>query len=207
MKPRCLNALQFKNKPCSYLSIMSVKYKHSDVYSMYFCTFTCYKWMHLFSLTNGYDLVYNWFNVLKEHKIAVVGYVVMPNHVHCILYFPDAGFSLNKILSNGKRFMAYGLVDKLEKAKDVNTLAVLKDGLTERERKKKQLHKVFKDSFDGKPIFSEKFLLQKLNYIHYNPVSGKWKLAEDFVSYEHSSASFYEDGIARHFIPKHYKDL
>ncbi|MDQ6845520.1 MAG: hypothetical protein M3Z92_14425 [Bacteroidota bacterium] len=38
------------------------------------------------------------------------------------------------------------------------------------------------------------------------------KLAKDpiaigFVSYEHSSASFYEDGIARHFIPKHYKDL
>jgi hypothetical protein len=80
-------------------------------------------------------------------------------------------------------------------------LAVLKDGLTERERNKKQLHKVFKDSFDGKPIFSERFLLQKLNYIHYNPVSGKWKLAKDFVSYEDSSVSFYENGIARHFIP------
>ncbi len=48
---------------------------------------------------------------------------------------------------------------------------------------------------------------EKLNYIHHNPVTGKWKLAKDFVSYEHSSASFYEDGIARHFIPKHYKDL
>ncbi len=85
--------------------------------------------------------------------------------------------------------------------------AILKNELTERERKKKQLHKVFKDSFDGKPIFSEKFLLQKLNYIHHNPVSGKWKLAKDFVSYEHSSASFYEDGIVRHFMLKHYKDL
>ncbi len=163
--------------------------------------------MNLFSLTNGYDLVYNWFNVLNDDKIEVVGYVVMPNHVHCILYFPDAGFNLNKILANGKRFMAYGLVDKLEKANDANTLAILKGGLTEREIKKKQLHKVFKDSFDGKPVFSEKFLLQKLNYIHYNPVRGKWQLAKDFVSYEHSSASFYEDGIGKHFIPKHYKDL
>ena len=30
-----------------------------------------------------------------------------------------------------------------------------------KEKKKKQLHKVFKDSFDAKAIFSEKFLLQK----------------------------------------------
>jgi len=42
---------------------------------------------------------------------------------------------------------------------------------------------------------------------HYNPVKGKWSLAKDFVSYEHSIASFYEEGITRYFIPKHYKDL
>ncbi len=84
---------------------MAVKFKHSDVYSMYFCTFTCYEWMHLFEMTNSYDIVYSWFNILKKEKIEVVGYVNMPNHVHCILYFPEAGFNLNKILSNGKRFM------------------------------------------------------------------------------------------------------
>ena len=84
---------------------MSVKYKHSDVYSTYFCTFTCYEWMHLFELTNSYDLVYSWFDILKKDKIEVVGYVIMPNHVHSILYFPEAGFDLNKILANGKRFM------------------------------------------------------------------------------------------------------
>ncbi|HEV8083214.1 MAG TPA: hypothetical protein VGP55_08445 [Chitinophagaceae bacterium] len=69
------------------------------------------------------------------------------------------------------------------------------------------MHKVFKDSFDAKAIFSEKFLVQKLNYIHYNSVSGIWNLAEDFVSYEHRSASFYEEGIIKHFEPKHYKSL
>ena len=186
---------------------MSVKYKHSDAYSMYFCTFTCHKWMHLFELTNSYDLVYNWFNILKKDTIEIIGYVIMPNHVHSILYFPEAGFNLDKILSNGKRFMAYELVNRLMKANDIGTLTMLQNALTERERKKKQLHKVFKDSFDAKPIFSERFLLQKLNYIHYNPVKGKWNLAKDFVSYEHSSASFYEEGITSHFVPKHYKDL
>jgi putative transposase len=140
---------------------MSVKYKHSDVYSIYFCTFTCHEWMHLFELTNSYDLVYNWFNVLKEDTIEIVGFVIIPNHVHSILYFHEIGFNLDKILSNGKRFMAYELVNRLEKANDTNTLTILQNALTEREKKKKQLHKVFKDSFDAKPIFSEKFLLQK----------------------------------------------
>lgn len=77
---------------------------------MYFCTFTCYEWMHLFELTNSYGLVYDWFDILKKDKIEVVGYVIMPNHVHSILYFPEAGFDLNKILANGKRFMAYLIV-------------------------------------------------------------------------------------------------
>jgi len=174
---------------------------------MYFCTFTCHEWMYLFELTNSYDLVYNWFKILKKDTIEIVGFVIMPNHVHSILYFPEAGFDLNKILSNGKRFIAYELVNRLEMANDIDTLTILESALTERERKKKQLHKVFKDSFDAKPIFSEKFLLQKLNYIHYNPVKGKWNLAKDFVSYEYSSASFYEEGITKYFIPKHYKDL
>ncbi len=110
---------------------------------MYFCTFTCYEWMHLFELTNSYNLVYSWFNILKKDKIEIIGYVIMPNHVHCILYFPEAGFDLNKILSNGKRFMAYEIINRLEVANDNKTLKILHYALTEREKKKKQLHKSF----------------------------------------------------------------
>jgi hypothetical protein len=39
----------------------------------------------------------------------------MPNHIHCILYFPKAGFNINTILSNAKRFMAYEIVNRVEK--------------------------------------------------------------------------------------------
>jgi putative transposase len=67
--------------------------------------------MHLFELNNSYDLVYSWFNILKKEMVEVIGYVLMPNHVHCILYFPDAGFDLNKLLSNGKRFIAYEIIN------------------------------------------------------------------------------------------------
>jgi hypothetical protein len=48
---------------------------------------------------------------------------------------------------------------------------------------------------------------QNLDYIHHNPVSGKWNLVEDFSSYGHSSASFYELGLLGKFEVTHYKDL
>ena len=186
---------------------MAVKYKHDDTYSMYFCTFTCFKWLPLIESTKSYDQVYKWFDTLKNEKVSVVAYVIMPNHLHCILHFPEPAFDLNKIISNAKRFMAYEIINRLEQNNDTGLLELLSASLTEREKKKGQLHKVFKDSFDAKPIFSDKFLQQKINYIHHNPVSGKWKLAKDFVSYEHSSASFYELGITQYFLPAHYRDL
>ena len=175
---------------------MSIRYKHDDAYTTYFCTFTCFNWIHLFEITQSYDLVYDWFKVLKtKYNCDVVAYVIMPNHLHVILYFREAGFSLNKIISNGKRFIAYEIIKRIQKKGAMQLLQKLSDELTEREKRKGQKHKVFTDSFDAKPIYSEKFFLQKLNYIHNNPVKGKWNLAKDFSEYEHSSASFYEFGF------------
>jgi len=131
----------------------------------------------------------------------------MPNHLHCVPYFKETGFDLNKIISNGKRFMAYEIINRLKEKGANGLLNILSGILTEREKKKGQLHKVFKDSFDAKAIFSDKFLTQKMDYIHHNPVSGKWNMVNDFTNYEHSSASFYESGISNHFTPLHYKEI
>ena len=103
---------------------------------------------------------------------VVVAYVIMPNHVYAILHFSKEGFDLNKIVSNGKRLMAYEIINRLVKSTDIDMLEKLSNLLTAREKKKGQLHKVFKDSFDAKAIITQRFLLQKINYIHNNPVSG-----------------------------------
>ena len=186
---------------------MAVKYKHSEKFTTYFVTFTCYKWISLFEITNSYDIVYNWFNILKADRLDIVDYVIMPNLVHTIIHFPSPGYNLNKIIGNAKRFMAYEIVNRLENSTNHKLLEELKSNLTSREINKGQKHKIFKDSFDAKPIYADKFLLQKLDYIHGNPVKGKWTLAKDNVKYEHSSASFYELNEVKHFAQKHYKDL
>ncbi|MBK8495292.1 MAG: transposase [Chitinophagaceae bacterium] len=120
---------------------------------MYFCTFTCFNWLPLIERTKSYDLVYNWFNLLKEQKTDTLAYVIMPNHLHCILHFTEANFDLNKIIGNAKRFMAYEIVKRLKLNNDTEMLDLLAASVSEREKRKGQLHKVFIDSFDAKAIF------------------------------------------------------
>jgi REP element-mobilizing transposase RayT len=131
----------------------------------------------------------------------------MPNHVHLILHLSDDTVSLNKIIGNGKRFMAYAIVQILERDNRDDILDVLYDSVTIRERNKGQRYRVFEKSFDSKPIYNNHFLEQKLEYIHHNPVRGKWTLADNYVSYLHSSASFYETGKSDFFHPVHFNDL
>ncbi len=106
---------------------MAVKLKHSDTYSTYFITFTCIEWLPLFEVTNTYDIVYNWFDIIKKNYDAdVMAYVIMPNHLHVILHFQKEGFDLNKIIGNGKRFIAYEIINRLENTGKTELLSHLK---------------------------------------------------------------------------------
>jgi REP element-mobilizing transposase RayT len=157
--------------------------------------------MPLFEGVNAYDTAYKWFDELKKNNQQPLAFVVMPNHLHVILYFPEPGYNLNKIIGNGKRFMAYEIINRLEEKNMNEELDFLHGAVTKREAKKGQIHKVFEESFDAKGIYNEKFFMQKLNYIHRNPVSGKWNLVNDYADYEHSSASFYELGVVKNYKP------
>jgi len=161
----------------------------------------------LFEITKTYDHIYSWFDWLYAHEIKVLGYVIMPNHYHIILFLPGERFSIHKIIGNCKRFLAYEIIKRLECQGELNVLKHLKDSVTLNESGKGKLHNVFEDSFDAKVIVSEKFLIQKLNYIHFNPVRGRWKLVEDYRDYKHSSAAFYEKDELCGYQITNYADL
>lgn len=75
---------------------------------MWFITFTCYNWLPLFDISQSYDLLYNWFKLIAhKYNIHTCGFVIMPNHVHCLLYLEDDKVNLNTVISNGKRFRLY----------------------------------------------------------------------------------------------------
>jgi REP element-mobilizing transposase RayT len=167
---------------------------------IYFITFTCYKWMPLIELTNSYDLVYNWFDYLKSKGHYITGYVIMPNHVHALIGFQNAGKSINKIVGDGKRFIAYEIVNRLQAQNEFALLDQLNAALEPADKLRGKKHEVWEDSFDWKDCRSHFFMNQKLEYMHVNPCTSKWNLALNPAEYLHSSARFYicgEQGVYR----------
>lgn len=171
---------------------MPVNKPHIYDRGIYFISFTNYQWLPLFAITDAYDLVYKWFDHLASNGHVVVAYVIMPNHIHIMVARTQNKPSLNTIIGNGKRFLAYGIIQRLEAAKKHELLSTLSNAVTNSERKRGKLHEVFQPSFDIKRCDSIKFLYQKLEYIHNNPIVKKWELAKKRSEYKHSSAKFYD---------------
>lgn len=195
----------------AYLRPMSVHTQREEA-KTWFITFTCLEWLPLFELTNAYDLVYKWFEYMAAKQKAVVSsYVIMPNHLHVVVHLteqPNGELpNISTLVGNGKRWLAYDIVKRLEDKGQHDILKTLSTAVGITDHTKGQKHRVFESSFDAKPIFNEAFMLQKLHYIHRNPVSGKWKLADDYTKYLHSSAAYYETGKAFHFNPTHWREV
>jgi REP element-mobilizing transposase RayT len=161
---------------------------------LFFITFTCHKWLPLIDQTNTYDVVYNWFDYLKKQNHRIVGYVIMPNHIHVLIDFATSTKKINTIIGDGKRFMAYELINRLAEASKAEVLQKLEKAVSAKDKKNGKLHEVWKESFDWKYCETAKFAYQKLIYMHNNPCAGKWKLVEDIMKYEHSSARYYITG-------------
>ena len=168
---------------------MPVRAQHAQLSnSIYFITFTCYKWLPLIGKTNSYDMIFKWFDVLTKKNINVAAYVIMPNHVHLLLHY-SGGKSLNTVISNGKRFMAYEIVRFLEQNGEQGLLNKLQNEVKQKDSSRGKKHEVWKDSFDVKECRTEEFILQKLIYIHENPVRDRIvTTAEDYL---YSSARDY----------------
>ena len=137
----------------------------------------------------------------------------MPNHLH-LLIFVNENESINKLLANGKRFLAYEIVKRLELQKQHEILAQLQLAVTAKEKERQKKHRLFEVSPGIKPCYTEKFLLQKLNHpprrtsIHNNPIMPKWKLASHPEEYFHSGACFYILNNYHQFIRvTHWKDV
>ena len=174
---------------------------------IYFITFTCFKWLHLFELTNTYNEVYKFFGVLNQNGHQVLGYVIMPNHLHLLLFFKKEKQSLNTIIGNGKRFIGYTIIKRLKEQKGNTILAVLNEAVDPAEKQRNKQHQIWQGSFDVKQCRTEAFILQKLNYMHFNPCVYRWKLAKQPREYDHSSAAFYQLGKQGKVDIRDYQDF
>lgn len=173
----------------------------------FFITFTCFNWLPLIELTNSYGLVYNWFQYLTQVGHFVTGYVIMPNHLHATIAFRQSNKSINKIIGDGKRFIAYELIKRLKEQNQSELLKQLSGAVNKSDKARNKKHEVWEDSFDWKECISNAFAEQKLNYMHANPCTGKYMLADIPENYLHSSAKYYLTGEHNLFTVFDYMKL
>ena len=186
---------------------MATKVNHTQSDTFYFITITCYKLLSLFETANIFEYFPEWTQHLSTRGITLSGYVIMPNHMHLLVYVHSSNKGLNKTLGNFKRFLAYEIVKRLKRKKKFDTLRTLEMGVRKEERLKGKKHQVFQPSFDAKEVRGDNDIAKVLDYIHHNPVSKKWRLVNDFVTYPYSSAQFYYSDISSTIKVVDYRDV
>lgn len=163
-----------------------------------FITITNHNWLPV--LKNDYhkDIVIEALKKRVENQqITIYAFVIMPNHMHLIWQLHDT-IIREDFQRDLLKFTARSLLQFLRMNSDP-LIESLKVKTSDRH------FQVWERNSLRIDLYSEKIFLQKLNYIHCNPIQQKWKLADLPENYRFSSAAFYETGVDEFSILTHYK--
>lgn len=171
----------------------------SENYIQFF-TAVCTDWLNLLESEECKNVIIRSLQYrIKTKQVGLAGYVIMPNHIH-IIWRIAAGIERADFQRDFLKITAKEIIDILSRTKPDMIKKITVD-LTDR---KLQVWKRNSMSID---LFNEKFLLQKLKYIHNNPCQPKWELAHHPFDYRYSSARFYYNREDQFQLLKHYADI
>jgi REP element-mobilizing transposase RayT len=171
---------------------MSTKYKAYDNNKAYFITTTIVAWVDIFTRLNHKNTIINALRYCQKNKgLEIYAYVLMPSHLH-ILCRANEGFDLSHIMRDFKKFTSQQIIKNiLEQAESRREWLLEMFSKACKHLARDQKYKVWQDGYHAEEISSNKFLYQKLNYIHNNPV--KDKIVEKPWDYLFSSARSYAE--------------
>lgn len=169
---------------------MSSIYKARDPDKAYFITMTVVYWIDLFTRLNHRNTIIESLKYCQEKKgLEIYGYVIMPSHIH-LLCRAQEGYELNNIVRDFKSFTARKLIRNInEEVESRREWLLEKFELACSHLAREQTYKVWQDGYHAIEIWSNKFIYQKLNYIHNNPVEEQ--IVEKPEDYLYSSARNY----------------
>ena len=160
-----------------------------------FYTATIQGWKHLFREDKYNDVIINSLKQLVQtKKVRINAFVIMQNHIH-IIWQAMHGHHLDNIQTSFKKHTLKEFTKLLKEDKDIGPYEVT---LTDRK------HHFWKRNSLGVELFTELVLIQKLQYIHRNPVKADLCIYEE--DYNYSSALFYVKGVDTFGIVEHYEN-
>lgn len=167
-------------------------YKIRDQAGLYFLTFTVVGWIDLFSRQLYRDVfLKNMEYCRKKKNLRVGAYVIMSNHAHLIWQSKSA--QLSDTVRDFKSFCTKEFIEAISSENESRRewLLYMFRFFANKTNQNKD-YKVWTGDNHPEEITSREFLLEKLNYIHQNPVRAGWvRNPEDYL---YSSASNYANG-------------
>ena len=160
------------------------RYKIYEPTHPHFITCTILHWIPIFTRTQTTEIIFNSLKFLqKEDNLVVYSYVILENHLHLIASSDDIGLSMKKF----KSFTAKEILKYLQKENAKTILDQL--AFYKKAHKTKAQYQLWQEGIAPKLIQSEKMMIDRINYIHNNPVkAGFVANPEDWI---YSSARNY----------------
>ena len=158
----------------------------------YYITMTVVGWLDVFTRKNHRDVLIESLKYCQKEKgLIIYAYVIMSNHIHMIVQTSEP-HQIKDTIRDFKKFTSKKILFQIQNEPESRREWMLKIFEDEAEQSKK--HKTYKFWQVGNhaiEVFTEKFIWDKINYIHENPVrAGLVKQQWDWV---YSSASNYQD--------------
>jgi REP element-mobilizing transposase RayT len=171
---------------------MSEKYKTAEKEKAYFVTFTITEWLNVLQNDSSKMIIVETIRFYQKNRgLIIYAYCIMPNHIHLIAQ-SNADEELSAIIRDIKKYTAKLIIKKLENDNNEEGKKALKVFSDEGKRLKRiTKYKVWQDGNRPMVLYSNKFIWQKLDYIHNNPV--EYGLAAKAEEYMFSSARNYSE--------------
>lgn len=168
---------------------MSQGCKIRNQHGLHFVTFTVVYWIDIFTRPIYKDLIIDSLkHCKKEKELEVFAYVIMSNHLHLIVRSQE--LELSNIIRDFKKFTSKKIIDTIKEIPESRKewmLWMMERAAKKHSRNKK--HQFWQQNNHPEELLSNKFIKQKIQYIHENPVrAGLVTLPED---YRYSSARNY----------------
>ena len=157
----------------------------SEYYPDYF-TATIFEWKHLLKPDKYKDVITGSLKYLAEkNRVKIFAFVIMSSHIH-LMWQVQAGNNLPDVQRDFLKFTAQQIKSDLS----IHHPLVLEKFKADA---KDRMHQFWERNPLSIDLYTSDAFLQKLKYIHWNPVkAGLCSFPEE---YQYSSAGFYHTGI------------
>jgi putative transposase len=164
---------------------MRSRYRVGNPAAPHFFTCTVIGWLPVFTRPETMDIILDsWKFLINNQRMTVFGYVILENHLHFVASSPD----LSKEVGDFKSYTARCIIDLLQTRRVTTLLDQLK--LFKDPFKVDREYQLWQEGSHPQEITGDEMMLQKLEYIHLNPV--KRGFVDEPAHWRYSSARNYE---------------